>query len=95
MPIVSIRRAGLREVESPESSAEPALWRGSGGRAWCAAYIEKGSRTSGWSALSKALVEALRLGATIVSGGRTFWVPESHHAHLFEVWGSPDGTGAS
>lgn len=37
-------------------------------------------------------------------GGRTFWIPASHHAHLFEVsgeryspaggWGSPDGTGA-
>lgn len=47
---------------------------------------------------------ALAGNATKQRGGRTFWAPASHHAHLFEVsgerysagggWGSPDGTGA-
>jgi subtilase family serine protease len=47
---------------------------------------------------------ALAGNSTKQRGGRTFWVPASHHAHLFEVsgerynagsgWGSPDGTGA-
>jgi subtilase family serine protease len=49
-------------------------------------------------------VFALAGNATKQRGGRTFWVPASHHRDLFEVgsqrysdgggWGSPDGSGA-
>ncbi len=65
----------------------------------------------GWISLSGTSVGAgfisgifgLAGNSTKQRGGRTFWVPASHHAHLFELgerysagggWGSPDGVGA-